>query len=173
MQLRRESHFCISHARLYYRKLYECQTSQKQSSILTLPKNILVLLHFAKLYGLLRTILIKMWIENNYLNISIHLREGQVFVLKIKSLNFRLSHKLFRKLVYVIFSLILTIESIFYYLAFFMPHNNCAPITQVDAVNAKTKINVQPLFSRPSDDMSRSSFCTISMKSRINEFMLV
>ena len=114
-----------------------------------------------------------MWIENNYLNISIHLREGQVFVLKIKSLNTRLSHKLFRKLVYVIFSLILTIESIFYYLAFFMPHNNCAPITQVDAVNAKTKINVQPLFSRPSDDMSRSSFCTISIKSQINDFMLV
>ena len=90
-----------------------------------------------------------------------------------KSRNTRLSHKLFRKLVYVIFSLILTIESIFYYLAFFMPHNNCAPITQVDAVNAKTKINVQPLFSRPSDDMSRSSFCTISIKSQINYFMLV
>ena len=157
MQLRRESHFCISQARLYCRKIIYM--------VYLVEKSILYCNYLKPSWTYSRLM--------TELSEYIYPYTSRPSTCFRKSLNTRLSHKLFRKLVYVIFSLILTIESIFYYLAFFMPHNNCAPITQVDAVNAKTKINVQPLLSRPSDDMSRSSFCTISIKSQINYFILV
>ena len=131
MQLRRESHFCISQARLYCRKIIYM--------VYLVEKSILYCNYLKPSWTYSRLILISLY-RMTELSEYIYPYTSRPSTCFRKSLNTRLSHKLFRKLVYVIFSLILTIESIFYYLAFFMPHNNCAPITQVDAVSAKTKM---------------------------------